>query len=95
MYEAQNAVSDRGKSRPIRPPPPAAGAALDGAGADVVAAAGVDAAGAAAELVAAGAAAELVAGAAFLELLHAVASRSAAETTADACSPLLSFTFSP
>ena len=92
MYEAQNAVSDRGKSSPMRPPPPAAGAALDGAGADVVAAAGVDAA--AADVVAAGAA--LLGGAAaFFELLHAVASRSDAVMTADACSPLLSFTFSP
>jgi len=95
MYEAQNAVSDRGKSRPIRPP--AAGAALlAGGAAGVDAGAAVDAAGGAAELVAAADAAELVAGAAtFFELLHAVASRSDAVTTADAYSPLLSFTFSP
>jgi hypothetical protein len=83
MYDAQNAVSDRGKSRPINPLAPAG--ALDAAVAGVLAAAeDVVAAGAedAEDAVAAGA--EDVAVLALLDLLelHAAANRTDAMTTA-------------
>src|SRR5450755_2899697 len=94
MNDAQKAVSDRGKSRPIVPPP--AAGAVDAAG--VLATAGVDAAGAvAAGADVVGAGAELDVGLAVLDFfeLHAAASRADATTTAPIWSPFVTLTFSP
>jgi hypothetical protein len=87
MYEAQKAVSERGKSRPINPPPPAG--ALD-AGADAGVDAGAGAVVAGAAVVAAGAE-DVVGAAAVLDAvlavldffeLHAAASNTDAAITA-------------